>query len=68
MRSMSSLFAFLMVIAMLAVLGALGLGLFGMVRGGDFNARYGNRLMWWRVRLQCIALVLFVLAVLAGGT
>ncbi len=64
---MSGLFFFLMILAMLAVLAVMVLGLFSMARGGDFNAKYGNRLMWWRVRLQFVALGLFALAVLAAG-
>lgn len=63
---MSGILIFLMVLAMLATLGVLVIGLFGMARGGDFNAKYGNRLMWWRVRLQVAALVLFALAFMAS--
>jgi len=53
---------------MLAVLGALFVGLFAMVRGGEFNAKYGNRLMRLRVILQGVALIMFVLAVIASST
>lgn len=60
----SSFFAVLMGIAMLAVLGALIIGLVGMVKGGEFNRQYGNKLMRWRVGLQGAALGLFVLALL----
>jgi hypothetical protein len=63
---MTSLFAVLMALAMLAVLGTLGLGLFSMVKGGDFNKKYGNKLMRWRVGLQALALVLFALAMLGS--
>lgn len=52
---------------MLAVLGALFLGLFAMVRGGEFNAKYGNRLMRLRVILQGVALVMFLLAMIASS-
>jgi hypothetical protein len=55
-----------MVLAMIATLAVLIVGLFGMARGGDFNAKYGNRLMWWRVRLQVLALVLFALVFIAS--
>lgn len=64
--SMSGFLIFLMVLAMIATLGVLVLGLFAMARGGDFNAKYGNRLMWWRIRLQVAAVVLFALAFLAS--
>ncbi|WP_119678903.1 twin transmembrane helix small protein [Indioceanicola profundi] len=53
----------LLILTMLAVLGVLGMGLVAMARGGEFNAKYGNRLMWWRVRLQIAAIVLFVLTI-----
>jgi ABC-type Na+ efflux pump permease subunit len=49
----------LVVIAMLATLGVLGLGLFNMARGG--NARRSNKLMQSRVLLQGLALLLFIL-------
>ncbi|WP_158045948.1 twin transmembrane helix small protein [Skermanella pratensis] len=64
---MSGILTFLLVVAMLAVLGALFVGLFAMVRGGEFNDRYGNRMMRLRVILQGVALVLFVLAVIASS-
>lgn len=56
-------------LAMLAVLGVLILGLVNMAKGGEFNKKYGNILMRWRVGLQALALALFVMAVLsrAGG-
>jgi len=64
---MSGIFSGLLVVAMLAVLGALFVGLFAMVRGGEFNEKYGNRLMRARVILQGVALVIFVLAVIASA-
>ncbi len=59
---MSSVFFILAGIAMLAVLGALGLGLFSMMKGGEFNKKYGNRLMQLRVALQGLALLMLALA------
>jgi len=49
-------------LAMLSVLTVLCLGLFAMVKGGDFNKKYGNRLMQARVGLQGLALGLLALA------
>jgi hypothetical protein len=63
---MSGFFLALMGIAMLAVLGALGLGLYAMTQGGEFNQKYGNRLMQARVVLQAAALVFFALATMMG--
>lgn len=55
-----------LVLALLAVFGALVLGLLSMARGGAFNARYGNKLMRLRVILQFLAIGLIALAFLIG--
>lgn len=54
---------------MIATLGVLVLGIFSMVRGGEFAKKYGNKLMWARVYCQGAALGFFALALLsrAGG-
>ncbi len=59
---MNSIFITLMVISMVAVVASLCMGLFAMTRGGDFNKKYGNRLMQLRVTLQGLALLFFFLA------
>jgi hypothetical protein len=61
---MSTISFVLMIVAMMAVLGVLAAGVFGMARGGDFNKKYGNNLMRARVILQGAALLLFALAAL----
>lgn len=58
----------MMIIAMFLVLASLAVGLIAMVKGGDFNKKYGNKLMRARVTLQGIALGLFVLAVWAQNS
>jgi hypothetical protein len=63
----SGAFPVIVVFALIAVLGALGLGLFSMARGGEFNARHGNKLMRLRVALQFAAIILVLLAILASG-
>ena len=63
---MSPAFAMLIGLALLAVLAVLFMGLFSMARGGEFNRKYGNRLMRWRVGLQGLVLLLFALAMLAS--
>ena len=65
---MSGFFFTLMVLAMILVLASLAVGLFSMVKGGEFNKKHGNKLMRMRVTLQGVALALFVLAVLAQGS
>ncbi len=64
---MSSVFTVLMAAAMLAVLVSLTTGLIAMARGGEFNQKYGNKLMRLRVVLQGVALLLFVLALISRG-
>jgi hypothetical protein len=61
---MSAVFFSLTVIAMVAVLGALVLGVFSMAKGGEFARKYGNKLMQARVWLQGAALVLFAIALM----
>lgn len=49
-------------LALLTVTGVLVLGVVSMIRGGEFNKKYGNRLMQARVMLQGVALALLALA------
>ena len=63
---MKSLLPILLVIALVAVLAVLLIGVASMARGGDFSRKYGNKLMQARVGLQAIALLLFVLLILAN--
>lgn len=65
---MTSFFLILLVLAMLAVLASLFVGLFAMARGGEFNAKYGNRLMRLRVLFQGVAVLMFIAAVLSSRT
>jgi hypothetical protein len=37
------------------------MGLVSMVRGGDFNKKYGNRLMQARIATQAITVLLLIL-------
>ncbi len=64
---MSSIVAVLVGIALAATLAVLMAGVFTMARGGEFNQKYGNRLMRWRVILQGAAIVLLVLAMLLAN-
>lgn len=64
---MSGLFVFFIVIAMVATLGVLIMGVIGMARGGDFNRRNANKLMRARVALQAVAVGLFAIILLLIG-
>jgi hypothetical protein len=61
---MSGAFPVLIGIALAAVLLTLVVGVLAMLKGGEFNARHGNRLMRLRVGVQFAALVLIGLAFL----
>ena len=65
--AMSNPFPVLLIVALVAVLGVLFLGLFSMARGGEFNKKHGNRLMRLRVVMQGAALVLLALAMLSSS-
>ena len=62
LNPMNSFAVIALIVAMLAVLVVLGIGLFGMAKGGDFNEKYGNKLMQARIILQGVALALLALA------
>lgn len=51
-------------IACVGVLVILGVGIGGFTRGGDFNRKYANKIMRWRIGAQFIAVVLILLFVL----
>ena len=54
---------YLVVVAVLLVLGVLvfGVGTFG--RGGEFNRLHANRIMRWRIYMQAVAIALILLYV-----
>ena len=64
---MNNVFFFLMIGAMLAVLVALGVGMFYMSREGDENRKKSNKWMQVRVMLQGLAILLFALAAMSSG-
>lgn len=61
---MSTVFPILIGVALAMVVVALGLGLFSMARGGEFAAKYSNKLMRLRVVLQLVAVALILAAFL----
>ncbi len=64
---MSSFFTILMIVAMVATLAVVIVGVVSMARGGAFNKRNANKLMRLRVILQATALLCFVIAMLFLG-
>ena len=53
-----------LIFILLATVGVLLLGLFSMARGGDFNRKYGNKLMRFRVAFQAVAILLVLVLIL----
>ncbi len=62
-----SIFDFLVGLALLIVFVVLATGVISMVRGGEFNEKYGNKLMRLRVIAQAVAILLLGLAFLFDG-
>lgn len=54
---------FIVAIAVLIVLGILLLGIGSFGKGGEFNRKYANKIMRWRIGAQLIAVVLILLFV-----
>jgi len=63
MDIVEAVFPVLIGAALLAVLAVLFTGIVSMLRGGEFNRKYGNKLMRWRVALQALAVLLIVVFV-----
>jgi hypothetical protein len=55
---MGSIGFILLIALMLATAGALIIGIVAMAKGGDFNQKYGNKMMVIRVSLQGATLLL----------
>ena len=53
----------LVAVAVLIVLGILLLGIGGFGRGGEFNRKYANKIMRWRIGAQFVAVLLILLFV-----
>jgi ABC-type dipeptide/oligopeptide/nickel transport system permease subunit len=58
---MNTIFTVFLFLAMAATVGALVWGIVAMARGGDFNAKWSNKMMRYRVIFQAIALLVFAL-------
>lgn len=66
-----NILAVLLALALGAVIVILIFGIIAMSRGGEFNRKYGNKLMRWRVAIQALAVILvllFVFVASQGGT
>jgi hypothetical protein len=64
---MAGFLTFFIPIAVLATAGVLFAGIFGLMRGGEFNRKYSNVLMRWRIGLQAVAVALVMLVLWLSG-
>ena len=56
----------LVVVALIGTLAVLIAGFVAMMRGGEFNRKYGNKLMRARVAMQALAIALLLVLFLIG--
>ena len=61
MEMLKDILPYLIGFALFAVLAVLATGIVAMFRGGEFNAKYSNKLMRWRVIMQGVAIALLAL-------
>ena len=61
MVNLESLIYSLMFFVLFAVLVILAIGIISMLKGGNFNKKWGNKLMRARVGLQALAILLILL-------
>lgn len=67
MFGMSIIFPIAIGVTLFAVVAVLLAGVFGMAQGGEFNRKYGNKLMRARVGLQALAIILILLWLVSRG-
>ena len=60
MSLLQDIFPYILGISLAAVVVVLAVGVISMFRCGEFNARWGNRLMRARVVLQALAVLLIL--------
>jgi len=59
---LNTILPFIIAIVLIAVLIVLLIGIISMLKGGEFNKRWSNKLMRARVALQGLAVILILLA------
>jgi|TARA_B100000900_G_C20544606_1_gene701989 hypothetical protein len=61
---MSPVFYYILIpVSIAAVALVLATGIYSMMKGGEFNKKYSNKLMRLRILLQFIAILIIMLAV-----
>ena len=64
---MEAVLEVLLAVTMLAVFVVLVTGVGGFIAGGEFNHKYGNKLMRLRVASQAVAVILLLALLLFRG-
>ncbi|MFO0995761.1 MAG: twin transmembrane helix small protein [Alphaproteobacteria bacterium] len=64
MDTLAAVFPYLIGLGLASVLIVLLTGIVSMLRGGEFNRRYGNKLMRLRVATQGVTILLFAIFML----
>ena len=64
---MDTFLYYVVVVAVLAVMVILMIGLGAFTRGGEFNRKYANKLMRMRIIAQAVAVLLIILFALYRG-
>ena len=62
------IFYYIVIIAILAVMVILMIGLGAFTSGGEFNKKYANKLMRYRIIGQAVAIILILIFVAVRGT
>ena len=58
---MGTLINILICLSMAAVVGSLGMGVYSLLRGGDYALQNSNKFMQWRVKTQAVAIGLLLI-------
>ena len=61
MQFLNFILPYIVFIVLVSVLIVLLIGIISMIKGGEFNKRWGNKLMRARVALQAFAVLLIIL-------
>ncbi|PHQ71716.1 MAG: hypothetical protein COB93_02550 [Sneathiella sp.] len=59
---------YFIIAAVIATALVLLVGMLTMARGGEFNRKYGNKLMQLRILMQAIAVVLIMVGIWAASS
>ena len=63
---MQTVIGYLLALSLIATLLVLVVGLIGMARGGDFNAKYNNIIMRARIGTQAFTVLMFIAYFVVG--